>query len=239
MSITGLQGMFQCSYFTQEAHIVIIMLYVVATLINFIANSLVWTAVVKNKRLQTPINYLLLSVSLSDLVAGVSVYPYLFIVDAGKIFSHPRKLARLCMFTEGLSIYFIASSVSLTVLCGISYNRFVAVRYPFKNNLRMNRKLTVVFSILAWVFCTICLVPHMITFKYDRKVKTCIRAWGQINAKAYRLFLLFAGTVIPTVFLLMSYLALIFSAKINTQIDPNIKSNSNVKLKKAEKIIGP
>ena len=196
--------MFESSYFSKEAHIVIIFIYIMATLINFCGNYLVWRAVMRNKKLQTPMNYLLLNLSLADMVCGASVYPFLFISDVGKIFTHPGKQAFLCMVTEGLGFFFIASGVSIFTLSGISYNRFVAVKYPLKRNLRMTRRSTIVFSTLAWVICTAIMIPSLRSFRYESKLTSCIRRWLPINGTVYRLFLLFAGTIVPTVSLSMS-----------------------------------
>ena len=205
--------MFECSYFTKEAHIAISALYVTTTLINFCGNSLVWKAVLSNKKLWNAMNYLLLNLSLADMLSGISAYPYLFILDVGKVFAKPRKQAFLCMVTEGLSFFFIASGVSLMTLCAISYNRFLAVKFPFKNYLRMSRKSAVIFIILAWIICTAIMVPGMISFRYDSELIACVRNWGPINGKAYRLFVLLSGTIFPTLFLFMSYLAIICQAR--------------------------
>ena len=238
ISNTAFCGMLECSYFSKEAHISIITLYVTATLVNICGNSLVWKAVVNNKKLLNPINYLLLNLSLADMVSGISVYPYLFILNVGKVFDNSRKQARLCMVTEGLGLFFIASGVSLFTLCGISYNRFVAVRYPLKTNFQMGRKSAVVFSVLAWVICIAIMAPNMISFKYNSKFNSCIRNWGHVNGKAYRILLLLAGTIFPTLFLLMSYIAILFQARQRTIIDTEAKSKRSFVLKKAERMVG-
>ena len=240
ISNTDSCGIFECSYFTKEAHIAIVVLYIIATIINFCGNALVWKTVMRNTSLRTPTNYLLLNISLADVISGISIYPYLFILDTGKASSEPRTQAGLCMVAEGQGIFFIASLVSLAILCGLSYNRFMAVKYPLKANLRMNRKSSIIFSILAWVIVTIMMMPNMVTYKYESELRTCTHDWGQINANAYRLCVLLAGTVIPTVFLLMSYLAVILRARRNAQLrqNRNATSNTDTKLKKAEKMIG-
>ena len=240
ISKTVSSGMFQCSYFTEHAHIGMIVLYIIATLINFCGNSLIWRAVIKNKSLQTPVNYLLLNLCLADIVSGMSIYPYLFIVDVGEISKSPRKQPRLCMIAEGLVFFFLPSisGVSLFTLCGISYNRFLAVKYPFRPNWRANRKSAIIFNVLAWIICTVVMVPQMLTFKYESKLKTCTREWSQINGMAYRLSLLLAIVIIPTVFLCMSFLPIILLRRKNRQLHDNLRSNTDGKLKKVEKMIG-
>ena len=142
------------------------------------------------------------------------------------------------MVTEGLGFFFIASGVSLFTLCGISYNRFLAVRYPLKRNLRMSRRSAIIFSILAWVICTVIMVPSLRSFRYESEFTSCIRSWAPINGTSYRLFLLFAGTIFPTVFLLMSYLAILFHARKRPQLESSSKPKSVIKLKKAERLVG-
>ena len=230
--------MFECSYFDKETHIVITTLYIVATLINFCGNSLVWKAVIKNKKLWSPMNYMLLNLSLSDIVGGIVAYPYLFILDNGKIFEDQRDQTGLCIVTEGLGIFFTASGVSLTTLCGICYNRIAAVKFPLKKSLRMGRRSTVVFNILTWVTCTAIMVPSMLAFRYESKFKSCVRDWGKINALVYRLFLVVAGTALPIVFLLMSYLVILFYARNRPQVRYAVKSRGSLKLKKAERMVG-
>ena len=240
-SVTDSCGMFQCSYFSTEAHIGIIITYIAATLINFFANSLVWKAVIKNRRLRTSTNYLLLNLSLADIVSGILIYPYLFIVDIGKIFYKPREQALLCNIAQGLSLFFVASGASLIILCGISYNRFMGVKYPMKRHLQMTRKSAIIFSILAWVSSTVFMLPNMLSFKYEPEIKACTHEWGQINAKVYRICLLLAGTVLPTIFLLLSYMAIVYRAR---RIARTLSTASNGEpqtgtgLKRAERMVG-
>ena len=121
-------------------------------------------------------NYFLLNLSLADILSGISVYPYLFILDVGNVLHRPREQAILCMVTEGLGFFFIASGVSLLTLCGISYNRFFAVKYPLKTKLRMNYGTqAIAFSILAWIISTATMIPNMRSFQYERNLTSCIR----------------------------------------------------------------
>ena len=238
ISDTDSCGMFQCSYFSTETHVGITILYIIATLINFFANSLVWKVVIKNRRLRTATNYMLLNLSLADIVSGILIYPYLFIVDIGKIFNNPREQALSCNIAQGLSLFFVASGASLIILCGISCNRFMGVKYPLRRHLQMTRKSAIIFSILAWVFSTVFMLPNMLSFKYDPEIKACTHEWGQINPKAYRICLLLAGTVLPTIFMLLSYLAILYRARKNAQFTAETESPTGTGLKRAERMVG-
>ena len=119
----------------------------IITFVNFGANSLTWIAVLKNSFLRSPMNCLLLNLSLADMTSGLSVYPYLFILDVGTVYDTPEQQTRLCIFAEGLSVFFIASGTSLLTLCAISGNRFLGICFPMRQTLRMGRVSVLLFSI--------------------------------------------------------------------------------------------
>ena len=227
----------QSSYFSKEVHIMIIILYVIVTLVNFFANTMIWIAVKQNRRLRSPMNYLLLNLSLADIVSGISVYPYLFILDVGMVFKKPVKQARLCIVTEGLNIFFVASGASLLTLCGISFNRFLAISYPTRKNLRMGRKAVFRFSILTWIISTACMLPAMLSIKYQQKFKACFQEWEQIDGLVYWLCILLIGTVLPSSFLVTTYIAIVLRARVAIDTANEI-TVSQRNMHKAKNILG-
>ena len=227
------------SYFTKEAQITITIFYVIATFVKFGANSLIWTIVLRNKRLQSPMNYLLLNLSLADIISGLTVYPYVFILDVGSIFDSPKQQARLCILTEGLSFFFVAAGASLLTLSAVSGNRFLAICYPTRQSLRMGRVSVLVFSIVTWIISISCILPGMLSFKYELKFKSCIRNWGRINRPVYRFYILFIGTVFPTLFLLASFSAIVVKSRQVIPIDDARSNGSRIlQMRKAEKMLG-
>ena len=232
-------SMYDSSYFTQEVHITIILLYIFATLVNFGANSLIWIVVLKNNFLRSPMNYLLLNLSLADMVAGLSVYPYLFILDVGIIFTSPKQQARLCIVTEGLSFFFVAAGASLLTLCAISGNRFLSACYPTRQNLRMGRTSVFLFSIFSWIISTSCMFPGMLSFKYEPEFKSCIRDWGPINGFVYRSAILLIGTVFPSIFLVTSFFAIVVKSRQIARMDNARMTGGRIlQLRRAEKTLG-
>ena len=215
------------------------LLYVIITVINFGANSLIWIAVLRNSVLQSPMNYLLLNMSLADMIAGLSVYPYVFILDVGAVFQAPSLQSHLCILTEGLSFFFVASGVSLFVLCAISCNRFLGICYPTRHHLRMGRLSVIAFNMATWVMSTSCMLPGMLSLKYEPEFKSCVWNWGPINGVAYRVIMLMISTMLPTLFLILSFLAILIKSRETVPMDDDrMCSRRILKMRKAERMLG-
>ena len=226
------------SYFTQEIHILLMLLYVIITVINFGANTLIWIVILRNSVLQSPMNYLLLNMSLADMIAGLSVYPFVFKLDVRTVFQAPSLQSHLCILTE-LSFFFVASGVSLFVLCAISCNRFLGICYPTRQHLRMGRLSVIAFSMATWVMSTSCVLPCMFSLKYEPKFKSCVFNWGPINAVAYRVSILMIGTMLPTLFLILSFLAILMKSREAVPMDDDrMRSRRILKMRKAERMLG-
>lgn len=233
--------MFEESYFTQGEHVAIVVIFIIITVICIAASILVWIVVCTRPALQSPMNYLLLNLSLSDIISSISVYPYLFILDPTKLTTSKSAHSNLCMVAEGLTPFFVASAASLLTLCAISFNRFLAIKYPTHQSLRMGRKSVFIFSIVAWLIGFSCMLPGMISFKWDNTVKICSRDWGSISRVPYRLSIMLLGLVLPTFFLLLSYSAIYLKRR---EILPFEEINTRAlwyrrsRLRKAEKMLG-
>eukprot|EP00794_Sanderia_malayensis_P003519 gene3519-4020_t len=234
--------MFENSYFSVSGHVLIIILYVIATTICLIGSFFVWIVVLSRRQLRSPMNYLLLNLSLSDVISSVTVYPYLFIIDHNKASDSAITRSRLCMLTEGLTPFFIASAASLLTLCAISFNRFLAIKYPTQQSLRMSRKGVLVFSIFAWLVGISCMLPSMLSFKWNSHFNACLREWGSIHSLPYRLCIMLLGLVLPVTFLLLSYTAIYFKAREITPFDRGRNDAAlwmrQSRIRKAERMLG-
>ena len=233
--------MFQSSYFSQAGHITVVVVFIIITIICIFASSLVWIVVLSRRVLQSPMNYLLLNLSLSDIVSSISVYPYLFILDPTKLSASEDAQSNLCMLTEGLTPFFVASATSLLTLCAISFNRFLAIKYPTHQSLRMGRRSVLVFSIVAWLIGFSCMLPGMLSFRWDNKAKICAREWGPISSTPYRLSIMLLGLVLPTFFLVLSYSAIYIKGREILPfegISVHALWHRRSRLRKAEKMLG-
>ena len=235
------EAMFQESYFTEAEHIIIIIFFIIITSICILGSTLLWVVVICKPALRSPMNYLLLNLSLSDMVTSISVYPYLFILDPTKITTSKEGPSNLCMVTEGLTPFFVASAASLLTLCAISFNRFLAIKYPTRQSLRMGRRSVLIFSIIAWLIGLSCMIPGMLSFKWDNTFKVCARDWGTISSVPYRLSIMLFGLALPTFFLILSCSAIYLKRR---EILPFDEVNAHAlwsrrsRFRKAEKMLG-
>ena len=233
--------MFQNSYFTEAGHIIIVIIFVIITTICILGSALLWIVVLSKPALRSPMNYLLLNMSLSDFVSSVSVYPYLFILDPESITNSEKGLSNLCMVTEGLTPFFVASAASLLTLCAISFNRFLAIKYPTHQSLRMGRKSVFIFSIISWVVGLSCMIPGMVSFKWDSAFKVCARDWGSISSVPYRMSIMLFGLVLPIFFLILSCSAIYLKGREIfpfEEVNAHALSSRRTRLRKAEKMLG-
>ena len=133
----------------------------------------------------------------------------------------------------------MASGASLLTLRAISYNRFLGICYPTKQNLRMGRVSIILFSIATWTMSTSCMLPGMISLKYEPKFKSCIWNWGPINGFAYSFSTLLLGTALPTMFLVMTFLAIVVKSREVVPMDDETMNDIRIlRMPKAEKMLG-
>eukprot|EP00794_Sanderia_malayensis_P014147 gene14147-15624_t len=238
--------MFENSFYSKTEHIIIACIYVLLTVVAILGCLLVWILVLRRRRSEklSAINYLFLNLSLSDMVASISVYPYVFIDNAGTVSSSPKQASLVCMLIMGISPFFIASASSLFTICAISWNRFVILRYPTKLNLRLAGRGVVIVSLITWLFAVICIVPGMVSFKYNPRYRYCERDWKSISGVSYKYAILFIGLLLPLTFILLSYWAILKkSREYVTSQEGNIDSNivaqrRRTRMRRAERTLG-
>ncbi len=91
--------MFENSYFTKPIHVTLLCLYMILTSIGIAGGVLVWVILLRRRRLRNPINYMLLNMSLSDIIASLTLYLYISILDPGTV-SDSQKTSTVSMFSD-------------------------------------------------------------------------------------------------------------------------------------------
>ncbi len=228
--------MFENSYFTKPIHITLLCLYLMLTIIGIAGGVLVWVILLRRRQLRNPINYMLLNMSLSDIIASISIYPYMFILDVGTISNSPATLVFMCSLTVGLSLFFIASASSLIMICAMSYYRYVMIRYPMRRSLRFKGRGVIVISIASWLIAFVGMLPGMLSWKYIPKSGRCRRHWKSINSVAYKAVVEFS-IVLPFLFLLLSFCAIF--KRVRQAVDQHTATQalSRNRLRRAGKMI--
>ena len=226
--------------FSIEVHYLVNFLFVVISLVAIVVNALVLSTIIRRRPLHTPVYILLSNLCIANIFAGLTIYPYVFVINVRQFNVSEGKERILCAFTDGNSLFFICTGTSLLVLCAISFTRHLTVKYPFSSKLRKCKGEVYTFNVLAWISMVILLVPSILSFKHSSEVGACVRDWRNINATAYRLVLVILTFFLPMTFLLLSYFALRRQVIKRTEFHGNNNSarRGSIRMsKKAEKVV--
>ena len=217
--------------FPQTWSIIIDILMVTVSLFGTIANLKVIFIITRNKNLRTPLMILLMNLSIADLVAGLSIYPFVF-VDVSRTKTTPIEKDIICAFSPAMVPFFIAAAESVFTLCLIAISRFVIIKYPMKLNLKLTKRGSIIFSVASWFAALAISSPNFVSVRYEDHTGFCFRyypAW--INAKAYRVIILFLGTLLPISAMTMTYLVAWRKLKRNSALDARVVNANNPRRK--------
>lgn len=223
--------------FAKNALLITSMVLILACSIG--GNVIIWLVIPFQKTLKSPMNLLLLNLSLGHLIGSVFLLVFLFIVDVGEYQTSQYARDILCAITEGLGGYFLSCGAYLLTLCGIGFNRYMAIKYPTKQNLRMTKKSVLIYNIMCWFFSFVWILPSLISFQYEPRTGICLRNWRGIHALSYRITSWLWSIMLPLVFLLLSFTGIVLRRKENNlMLDGTAISGRKLRLQKAEKLLG-
>lgn len=126
-------------------------------LITLVCNGVVIFIILKRERLfRNPGNWLILSLAFSDLTVGIIIIPSLFICY---FFTVP------CNWDVNKKVYDLFLYISVTNLCFLTMDRYIAVVFPFKYTLLVPRKSTIKLLVTGWLFpLVVCVIPFILSF---------------------------------------------------------------------------
>lgn len=104
-------------------------------------NGFVVILIVKNRRLHSSANWFVLSLALADFVVAVIVFPSGYICN---------KLMA-CHTRIEMALFWFAIHASVTNLCALTRDRYVAIVYPFKYNASMTNRRPEKVIMIAWL----------------------------------------------------------------------------------------
>ena len=161
-------------------------LYVIVAGSGLIGNSVIIYLFASKRVRLTAFNILLLSLSLSDALADLSVWAYIF-VDLKSIRGLKEGLADfLCTAIMGQFTYWIATAAALNSLSAISICRYVIIRYPLKASLFKRKHAWVIVCLIIWPVAIAVTLPNFISLQYNDVYAVCWRVWPRgVNGLAY------------------------------------------------------
>ena len=150
---------------------ILVVIIPIASVVTILLNLLVIIAIKRRKELQKPVNILLASLAVADLLAGAISMPLSVTIDLSIL--HHFSLQKICSLDAVLNkpmIFFVCSS-SIYHLTAIAWERYVAIKRFIDYKVIVTKSLLQKLSIAAWFLAAFTLVftLTMAVVEVDRK----------------------------------------------------------------------
>lgn len=181
---------------TSTADITFKVVFCIMVTVNFCGNALVILVIVKNRSMQTPMNYLLANLALADLLFALFFIPRRLLVTE---FHHPSGWVGdfLCKTFTHANLSWVASVAAVITLLFIAWERYQAIIHPHSSRGRMTKGRLRKLIIISWVSSVIFLLPETYVLYYDEEKNTCAWAFSDWLGKADSVMWLFAIGLFP------------------------------------------
>jgi hypothetical protein len=178
----------------------LMLVHIVIILTVVVGNSLIIAVVKTTPSMYTTTNFLLVSVSVADLLTVIWLIP----ADGLSFLEQPGGSTSdfLCRFLTYNSLPKLTAAISGMTFTLISVERYHAILKPLRAGLRLTTENVRYVIAGIWVFWLVMLLPFVIFIKYDDNQQKCIEKWS--------------SSVFMDVFL--SVLSLIFLALLGTMM---------------------
>ena len=104
-------------------------------------NGFVIFLVAKNRRLHSSANWFVLSLALADFAVGIAVFPS----------SYFCKYSVACNDKVYMAFFWFFLHSSVTNLCTLTWDRYIAIVHPFKYNTSMTERHPGIVILIAWL----------------------------------------------------------------------------------------
>lgn len=146
--------------------------------INLVGNTLVILAVVLNKPMRSPINFLLINLATADMIVAVFIgIP--FVVTP--TFSHPEGKGGdiLCKMFTGGNIGWVGALASVFSLVAIAIERYGAVMYPHSHKGKLTKTKIAILVTTCWTLSFLWAIPGFIAVTYFKEFQSCGHSWSK------------------------------------------------------------
>ncbi|XP_076611633.1 trace amine-associated receptor 1-like [Chaetodon auriga] len=140
------------------------------SVVTVCGNLLVIISIIYFKQLHVPTNYLILSLSVADLLVGVLVFPFSMAFTVTSCRYHP---ALFCKVRGSIDV--TLSTASILSLCCISIDRYYAVCQPLTYRSKINDHVIGIMILVSWAISAIIGIGIMIaSFNREKCGQSCL-----------------------------------------------------------------
>lgn len=146
--------------------------------INLVGNTLVILAVVLNKPMRSPINFLLINLATADVIVALFIgIPFVI----GPTYTHPEGKTGeiLCKLFSGGNIGWAGALASVFSLVAIAIERYGAVLYPHSHKGKLTKPKIIILVITCWSLSFLWAIPGFIAVTYIKEFKSCGHSWSK------------------------------------------------------------
>ena len=213
-------------------------LLVLVTLLGIPCNSFILYLFAARKVRLTPFHIQLLQMTIADLLANVSIYPFIIVgVELIPLRTMSQVNANIaCSFIVGETPFWIATSVSILTLSFISFTRYLKIQRPTKYYWINGKKGTITILLMIWIPSMLPL-KNFFSFVYDPR-GFCNRVWPEgFDGMLYRRITAALTVVGPTSLLLFTFLS---ARRLLSRRNKNISESDkgSKKLKSTVQLLG-
>ena len=176
-------------------------LYAIIFLISVIGNTLVCIVVARRRRMRTVTNLFVLNLAVSDLAVTCICIPFDIPVQENN-YKWPYG-GFVCKLLYPLQT--VAMFASIFTLTAVSLNRYWAIVYPLRRQMRKIHAVCVI--VIIWIISVVLAVPYVFVLHLNETTMDCGEYWPGMNyRKAYTASLFVLQYMLPLTVITLAYL---------------------------------
>ncbi|GAB1602756.1 5-hydroxytryptamine receptor 1-like [Argonauta hians] len=177
-------------------HVIVALILSITIVGTIIGNSLVCIAVFMVRKLQTPSNFLIVSLAVSDLFVALFVMPLALLYE---IMQQWHLGEELCDAWTSLDV--MLCTASILNLCMISVDRYFVITRPLQYAIKRTPKRMVMLITIVWLLSALISIPPLIGWKTVRKELEC----GYSQELGYQIYATVGAFYLPCTIMIIVY----------------------------------
>ncbi|EDO43645.1 predicted protein, partial [Nematostella vectensis] len=167
--------------------------FAIFVILDIAFNVILFLAIYKKRSLHTPMNLLILHLSVTDILTGVFIIPR-HVLNHAITYPNTTSSDYICKLVTGGNFIWTSATAASGFLTIIALERFFAVVHPHKAGLRVTKSRLVWLAWACWISSFAFNLPSLLVLRFDHDLHFCMENWPEwASPKAYVAFAFFAG----------------------------------------------